>query len=372
MAHVIDLHRRFTSPIVISSIDVIRWRGQDFVRATSTDGAEGIASTNGRPYLWPVLKALVVPYFTGKDARDLPDLVDGVYAHRSNYKMAGLAFWNCVAHVEFALLDMLGKMAGLPVCALLGTVLRREIPIYLSSSRRDTTPEQEVAWLEERFAETGAGAVKLKIGGRMSQNADAMPGRTEQLIPLARARFGDKVAIYVDANSSYDADKAIEVGHLLEAHGVGFFEEPCPWQEYEETKRVADALDMAVAGGEQDSSLPQFEWMIRHRAVDLVQPDLAYNGGFIRCLRVASIAERHGMPVTPHCPKADPNLAYMLHFAAVVPNLGPHQEFRAAVREGGWWESPAFEAHGGAVPVPMGPGLGIEYDPSLLREGEIV
>jgi L-alanine-DL-glutamate epimerase-like enolase superfamily enzyme len=368
----VDLHRTFTSPVQIAAIKVLRWRGRDFVKTMSVDGAVGIASTNGRPYLWPILEALIAPYFVGQDARDLASLIDGVYTHHSNYKMAGLAFWNCVAHLEFSLLDMLGKMARVPVCELLGTVIRREIPIYLSSGRRDTTPEEEVAWVGERLDETRARAVKLKIGGRMSENADASPGRTERLVALARRRFGDEVALYVDANGSYDARVAVEVGRMLEAHGVGFFEEPCPWEEYEQTRHVADALDIAVTGGEQDSSLPRFDWMIRNRVVDLVQPDLAYNGGFLRCLHVAKMAEDAGMQITPHCPKADPNTAYMLHFGAVVPNLGPHQEYNARAGGGGWWIAPSFEARDGVVPVPTGPGLGVEYDPAIWREAEMV
>lgn len=367
-----DLYQTIPSPVEIASIDVLRAGRHDFVRTTSVDGAVGIASTNGRPYLWPVLQDLIRPYFLGKDARDLESLVDGVYAYRSNYKLAGLAFWNCVSHVEFSVLDMLGQIAGKPVGNLLGTVIRSEIPIYLSSGRRDTTPEEEVAWLAERLAETGARAVKLKIGGRMSHNADAFPGRTDRLIPLARKTFGDGIAIYVDANGSYDAEQAIEVGALLQAHGVGFFEEPCPWEEYEQTQSVADALEMLVAGGEQDSSLPRFRWMIRNRAVDLMQPDLAYNGGFIRCLRVAKMAADAGMQVTPHCPKADPNTAYMLHFASVVPNLGPHQEYSAAPPRGQWWAEPSFEVLDGAVAVPTSPGLGVRYDPSMWRGAQVL
>jgi len=159
---------------------------------------------------------------------------------------------------------------------------------------------------------------------------------------------------------------------MLEAHGVGFFEEPCPWEEYEETRRVADALDMTIAGGEQDSSLPRFAWMIQERVIDLVQPDLAYNGGFIRCFRVAKMARAAGMQITPHCPKSDPNTSYMLHFAAVAPNLGPYQEYNARPGGGGWWVSPSFEVRNGAVAVPTGPGLGVEYDPALWREARVI
>jgi L-alanine-DL-glutamate epimerase-like enolase superfamily enzyme len=368
----VDLHNVFDSPVIIEKIDVLRWRDRDYVRAISREGALGIASTNRRPYLWPILKELVVPYFEGRDARDLPSLVDGVYTYHSNYKMAGLAFWNCVSHAEFCLLDMLGKIAGRPVCELLGTVIRRQIPIYLSSMHRDTTPEEEVEGVQARLAETGARAVKFKIGGRMSNNADAMPGRTEHLIPLARERLGDEIAIYVDANGSYDAEAAIEVGHMLEAHGVGFFEEPCPWEQYEWTQQVARALEMTVAGGEQDSSLPRFDWIIRHGVVDMVQPDLAYVGGFLRAFRVASMAQQAHMTITPHSSKSDANTAYMLHFAAVTPNAGPYQEYNAAPPHEQWWEAPSFRVHGGAIAVPDGPGLGVTYDPALWREAEIV
>ena len=72
----VDLTRTFSSPVEIGSIDVLRWRGRDFVRCRSKDGAVGIASTNRRPYLWPVLKELIAPYFVGRDARDLEALVE--------------------------------------------------------------------------------------------------------------------------------------------------------------------------------------------------------------------------------------------------------------------------------------------------------
>jgi L-alanine-DL-glutamate epimerase-like enolase superfamily enzyme len=362
----IDLRRRFPAPVVIDSIRVVRAAEHVFVRATSADGAVGTTVANDNlSYLLPILEELVVPFFVGKDARDLEALVDEIYYHGRTYKLAGVALWNCVGHVEVALLDLLGQLANLPAGALLGPVLRREIPVYLSSLRRDTTPEQEVEWLAARLAETGARAVKLKIGGRMSRNADASPGRTDRLIPLSRSTFGDGVEIFVDANGSYDAGHAIAVGRMLGRHRVGFYEEPCPWQEYEATRQVADALDVPVAGGEQDSSLPQFDWMIRNRVLDLVQPDLLYNGGLLRCLRVARMAERAGMAITPHSPKADPLAACMLQFASIVPNLGSHQEFAGRARRPESWFEPRFEARDGRLAVPAGPGLGVRYDPAL-------
>lgn len=367
----VNLHKHFPDPVTIAGLAAFRYDGHYLMRTISTDGDVGVATVNNRlAYLWPILKAFVIPYFTGKDARDLAALVDDVYTYQSAYKLAGIAFWNPVAYAELAMLDMLGRRAGCAAGALLGTATRSEIPVYLSSTRRDTTAEEEVAWLAQRLAETGATAVKFKIGGRMSDNADVYPGRTERLVPLARETFGDAVALYVDANGSYDAAHAIEIGALLADYDVAFFEEPCPWQDYWETKRVADALDMAVAGGEQDSSLPLFAWMIHDSVVDLVQPDMMYNGGLIRALRVAEMAETAGMQVMPHSPKVGAESAAVVQFGSIARNLGPHQEWQGRPISLPAWYTPGFEIRHGAIAVPEGPGLGIDYDPCIWERAE--
>ena len=68
---------------------------------------------------------------------------------------------------------------------------------------------------------------------------------------------------------------------MLQDLNFRFFEEPCPWEEVGETKKVADALDIPIAFGEQNSSLWGFEWMMQTGVMQIVQPDLNYNGGFI-------------------------------------------------------------------------------------------
>ena len=361
-----NLHDRFPDPVIVALLSAFHFDGHYLVHVTSEDGDVGVVTTNDRlAYLWPILAQVVAPYFVGKDARDLDRWVNEVYTYRSAYKLAGIALWNPVAYAELAILDMLGHRAGCSAGGLLGNAIRREIPVYLSSLRRDTTPEEEVGWLAPRLAATEATAVKLKIGGRMSHNADAFPGRTDELIPLARKTFGEATTIYVDANGSYDAEGAIAVAPLLVEHGVAFLEEPCPWQDYWATKAVADALDLPVAAGEQDSSLLQFAWMIQERGIDVVQPDVMYNGGLIRALRVAAMAAEVGMPIMPHSPKVGAEAAAVLHFCSVAENLGPYQEWRGEEIETPNWYEPGFEIHAGTVSVPDGPGLGVTYDPDI-------
>jgi L-alanine-DL-glutamate epimerase-like enolase superfamily enzyme len=278
-----------------------------------------------------------------------------------------------VAYVEQSIWDLLGRVARKSVGALMGGVVRRDIPVYLSGSGRELTAEEEVAVYVRGVEATGAKAVKFKIGGRMSRNADAYPGRTEKMMSLARKALGDKTVIYADANGSYNSAKAIETGRMLEGLNVAFFEEPCPWEELGETKRVTDALKMPVAAGEQDASLWRFLWMMENRVMDIVQPDLNYNGGLIRAARVARMARQFKMNIVPHNTQTGASAVNILQFASAIANIGPFMEFpwrRPHTPEG--WYSPQFEVKNGAVTVPSGPGLGVEIDPAYLKKARRV
>ncbi len=360
-----NLHTASRTPIRIKSIELLQNGRNYLVRSTSTDGASGIVLTKQVEDFIPILLKRVIPYFIGKDARELETLVDGVYVQ--NYKMAGQAFWCPVAYVEQSLFDLLGKIANKPAGELLGGVVRKNIPVYLSGSGRETTAEQEVAVYARGVQMTGAKAVKFKIGGRMSRNADAYPGRTETLVKLARKTLGDRVVLYADANGSYDSAKGTEVGRMLQDLNYSFFEEPCPWEELSETKKVADALAMPVAVGEQDASLWRFQWMMENRVLDIVQPDLNYNGGFIRAARVARMARKFKMNIVPHNTQTGAASVNILQFASAIPNTGPHMEYpwRAAPKAEPWY-TPNFEVRDGMLPVPTGPGLGLEFDPKFL------
>lgn len=360
-----------TSPVRIASMELLRGRKNYYVRTRSTDGAEGLAVTNGRAkYLYPMLQQLVIPYFVGKDARQLETLLDGVYVYNSNYKLSGVAFWCCVAWVEFSVLDLLGKIARKPVGDLFGGVVRRKGSIYVASGNRETTPEEEIAILAKGIEKTGAKAVKFKVGGRMSNNVDSIPGRTEGMIRGVRKALGDKVTIYADANGSYDARNGIEIGKMLQDHGINMFEEPCPFDYLEETKQVADALDIPVAGGEQETSLRRFRWMIHNDAVQVVQPDLHYYGGFIRATRVARMAAQAGLAITPHVSGEGVGCVDVLQFASFTPNMGPFLEYKGSLEQIGPWYDPPLRLKDGAINVPTGPGLGITAD--ILRDAKPV
>lgn len=234
------LNHRFTDPVILKNIELLRFDGQYILRVTDQNGISGATLCNQRiPNLVSLLHGLVIPNLVGKDARDIEALLDHVYVVNSNYKYAGMPFWNSVGHVEVAIFDLLGQIARKPVWQLLGKQVTNEIEVYISSTTRETTPEQEAASFVKRLAETGAKAVKFKVGGRMSKNADAMPGRSETIVPTMRKALGNDITFYVDANGSYDLENGIRMARYLEDHNVSIFEEPVPFDEYENTLKVA-------------------------------------------------------------------------------------------------------------------------------------
>jgi L-alanine-DL-glutamate epimerase-like enolase superfamily enzyme len=357
-----------SSPVIIDSVRLLKKDNEHFVHVRSKEGAEGISLVNPprANYLDKILKQLVIPHFIGKDARELEKILWDLYRGGDNYKLYGLALWSPQAWVEFAVLDMLGRVAKKPMGALLGDIVRQDVAIYVASGKRDTTPEQEVERLQGLVKESGARAVKFRVGGRMSRNADSMPGRTEKLIPLVRKTLGDAIDIHADSNSSYDAAHAIKVGRMLEEVKAVYFEEPCEFDHLEETKEVADKLTIPVAGGEQEYSDWRFRWMILNRGVDIVQPDLHYYGGMIRSVRVARMAAQAKMPTTVHL-SGGFGYVYMLHFASAVPDIGKYQEYKLGIEKyNGWFDTP-IRVKDGKMSVPTGPGVGISDIKAVLK-----
>jgi len=368
-----DLKRRLPDPVLIRSVELLRTQGQLLLVVTAADGTRGVTQCNDRmPNLTSLLKGLVLPHFTGKDARELPQLVDNAYRLNSNYKYAGMPLWNCIGSVEIAVWDLLGQLTRQPVYALLGTPVRQAYEVYISDFYRGgEAPEAVVDRLGEKLAATGSKGVKIKVGGRMV-NTPEDDQRTRQFVPLVRKKLGDKITIYADGNGSFTPEQGIETGKFLEDHGVAIFEEPCNFENEDGTRRVNQALTkLFLAGGEQDSSLFRFERLARTGVYDLLQPDLYYNGGILRTLQVAEIARQLGKSIAPHTPKADPLIGPFWQVAALATNLYGLQEYvyNPGDKPAAWY-SPAIRVQQGRMRIPDTPGLGIQYENGIWKTAE--
>ncbi len=227
------------------------------------------------------------------------------------------------------------------------------------------------------MAEYGARALKIKVGGLMFMTTDLRAegpkGRTEAIIPLVRRTFGDSMALYADANGFYSVEDAIRVGRLLEQHHYGFFEEPVMFDWYEETREVAAALTIPIAGGEQEYSLHGFRWLVANDGLQIVQPDTYYFGGLIRSLRVARMAAAFGKSCTPHMSGGGLGFLYMAHFVSALANATPHHEFKG-LRTSVPFEcrSSPLKVEAGRIKVPTGPGFGVDIDPAYVARHRVV
>lgn len=334
----------------------------------TTDGGEigwGQVAPFNADITATVLHRQIAPHVLGADplAREEISRV----CLEANYKFPWSYVCRALSGVDTALWDLAGRLEGKSVCALLGGE-PRPFPVYGSSMRRDITPVDEAARLAVLRQSHGYRAFKIRVGSVCGHDEDQWPGRTEELIAAVRAAIGDDAALLVDGNSCYTPERAIEVGRVLEDHGGCHFEEPCPYWELEWTAQVAAALDIPVAGGEQDNDVAQFRRMIDMNAVDITQPDLCYIGGLTRGLEVAQLSLAAGKPCVPHSANHSMVTVFALHMMGAIEAAGDYVEFGIepqTFNEGLF--APELVARDGCVMIPDGPGWGVEIQTAWLE-----
>jgi L-alanine-DL-glutamate epimerase-like enolase superfamily enzyme len=368
----------FTTPVIIKSLELLRYKGGFLCRVRSSDGAEGISVAHGgMNSLYPIFVHALQDFFIGKDARDLDLLLEKVLVYKLNFRLSGLAIGIPLATIEFAILDMLGRIAKKSMGELIGEIHNEKVAVYQATEYREKPLAESMELIKRDVAEYNADAVKIKVGGLMFMtrdiNAVGPKGRTEKIIPLIRETFGDKMALYADANGFYSVDEAIRVGKLLQDNGYGFFEEPVMFDWYEETKEVADGLRIPIAGGEQEYSLHGFRWLIGNDGLEIVQPDNYYFGGMIRSMKAARMAEAFGKSCTPHMSGGGLGYLYMIHFVSALGNAFAHHEFKGLGTHVPFeCKTSPLSVVDGKIKVPTGPGLGVEIDPDFIKKHEAV
>lgn len=366
----------FKDPVILESVELLHYQNSWICRVRSKDGHEGLSISNAdqMQVFYPVLVRRMAPFFIGKDARDIEELVEAVTVYSSNYKAQSLAIWVPLATIEFAILDMFGKLSKLAIGRLISDkIYNPKINVYQANGERDNSAEEVIEHLQRDVAVSRAKAIKFKLGGRMS-HVEYPAGRSEKLIPLVRKTFGDSMVISADANGSYTPKQAIPIGKLMQEYKYAFFEEPVPFDWYEETKQVADALEIPIAGGEQEPSTHNFRWLVANGGLSITQPDMFYFGGMIRCMRVARMSHAFGKQTIPHISATGLGYVYMMHFVSAIQNSGPYHEFKEFndTLPISCSTSSLRSDSNGTVVVPTGPGLGIDIDPAYLAKHEIV
>ncbi len=336
-----------------------------FVRATADTGDQGWGqmSTYQADITTEVFHRQIAPHALGTDALDFADTLDLI--QEREHKFPGSYLRRAMTGLDTALWDLRGRAEGKPVVALLGGTPGR-LRAYA------IPPAAEARRSPRRRDETGFTAFKGRVGRECGRDQDEWPGRTEAVIPVVSKALGEGIDKLVDANSCYSPAKAIAVGRMLQDHGIGHFEEPCPYWEYDQTAEVRAALDLDVTGGEQDCEYSSWQLMFDRGSVDVAQPDVMYMGGIHRTLHVARMAEGAGLPVTPHAANLSLVTMCTMHLLRAIPNAGKYLELSIEGPDYYPWQEGLFlgdpyRVTDGHVTVPDAPGWGVEIDPAWLE-----
>jgi len=199
-----------------------------------------------------------------------------------------------IAGIDIALWDIRGKSAGLPVYRLLGAEKRPIFTYATGGYYRLGAPEGVYAEELARFVAAGFRAVKLKTGGGTVADEARRVGAVREAI-------GRNIALMLDMNAPYDLDDCIAFARAVEPYQIFWLEEPLHWYlQPADFVRVAAATRIPLAHGERELTRFTVRDFIASGAIRYVQFDATRYAGFTEALRVAALAEQHGVMIAPH------------------------------------------------------------------------
>ena len=358
-------------------------RNAVLVQVTTDEGITGIGESAcfGGPaestkyIIENELQALLV----GEDATNIEYLWKKVSDRTRQHGRGGIIM-AAMSGIDVALWDILGKKTGMPVYKLLGGYTDKLQPYASSGFYSRGKGTREIAEEVGNYYEQGFKYAKIKVGRNPEVFLNPLPNmpftqecrysleedleRVEACIKVAN-EF--KCKLMVDANNCWNTFTAIRMGKELQKMGVYWLEEPLHLDNIEGSIELAHVLDMPVAGYESEVGLYRFRELIRRHAVDIVQPDVIWSGGFTECVKIANFAHAYNMPCLPHVFSSAVSLAANAHFLASIPNAGILELDRNVypLRDE-LLKEPIVVADDGFIHMPQKPGLGIE-----LREDTV-
>jgi D-galactarolactone cycloisomerase len=339
------------------------------VKVTTDEGVVGWGeSHHGRSpgavahHVNTTLRQLVV----GLDAADVVGVWARIYRFQLGSHGLGAATAIAMSGLDMALWDVRGKVTGWPLYRLLGGAARA-VPAYAGGVSLGY--QEPAALVEEARAVVAQGyrALKLRVGDT--------PERDLARVAAVRRALGDDVVILTDANTGYTLADARRAMPGLEAHGVGWLEEPFPPHDHRAYAQAATFARVPLAAGENHYTRFEFHRLVEDRAVTILQPDLSKTGGVTEALRIAALASAWKLPIHPHSSMTGLNMAATIHLLAAIDNAG---YFEGDVSRDNFFRDrlvhPApytLDAEGCVRPLEK-PGLGLEVDEEFLRRHPVI
>ena len=355
-------------------------RNSFLVKISTSDGLVGWGE--GGQYGPPEPPAACVrdvlsPLLIGRSADQPVRIFEELYAFSRDFGQKG-TYIEALSAIDIALWDIWGKSLGRPVHALLGGAFRNRIAAYGTGCYypdyfRDTARMLKELELEARgYREAGITAITMKVG-LLPIDLDA------ERVAIVRDAIGPTTGLMVDANHAYTSASAIRMGRALEKNSVLWFEEPVPPEDRQGYRRVRQALDVPIAGGEAEFTRYGFRDLLIGECIDIAQPDLCCVGGFSEWQKIIALTTSFGVLCIPHVWGSGVAVAAALQVLAATPPVpftaAPVPLQNEPMVEYDRTHNPLrdellaqpFQLKDGALEIPAGPGLGIEIEEGQLR-----
>jgi D-galactarolactone cycloisomerase len=312
----------------------------------------GEAFSRGRDVaLKQLIDTRLLPLLIGREATQISKTKHDLEFQLHNFGRIGAVEYG-IAAIDIALWDLLGKSCGKPLHVLLGGAYADELEVYASLMRYRNVPDVRKA--TQRAVERGYRYIKLHEVGL-------------EEIRAAVEAAGANAKVMLDTNCPWTVEQALAMSKDLSDLNLYWLEEPVwPPENYRGLAIVKAQGIHRIASGENAGSLHDFMAMIDAGAIDIAQPDVAKTGGLSEVLKIAALCEAHGIEFVPHCALFGPGQVATIHLNAA------HRTTPLLERLFCDFET---ELYGGAtvpkqgrVPVPRGPGLGLEPDPKVLEK----
>jgi L-alanine-DL-glutamate epimerase-like enolase superfamily enzyme len=342
------------------------------VEVRTNQGLVGLGQTTFRAtpkVLFSILDNVLKPIVIGHSPFEYERLWAEMFLNNLKYGTNG-ALLLAISAVDFALWDLMGKAVDLPVYRLLGGKFRDKVEVYASRSERRTAKDEPIA-IAQRLVEdvVPAGFHALKAHTHVTNprgyDADMDTDYTVEEIAEIRRLAGPHFKIMVDVNNAYTPQQAIKVGRKLQELDAFWLEEPVELFDLQGLARVADALDVRVAAGEQQFNRWEFYRLIVEGHVDIIQPNASICGGLTEIRKIAAVASLFETSIASHNTLNGIPTTAALHFWVSTQNVRYPQEYDfSTVRTdfGARLVKNPVVAKDGYLTPPEGPGLGVELD----------
>jgi galactonate dehydratase len=276
---------------------------------------------------------------------------------------------SALAGLDQALWDLKGRLYGLPAWEMLGGAVRDRIRAYawIGGDR-----PHEIAAAARARREQGFTAVKMNATAELDFLGS--PKLLAEVADRVRAAQAEGVDVGLDFHGRVHRAMAKQLAKLLEPLGLLFIEEPLLSENPEGLAQIAGLVSTPIALGERLYTRWDFKPFLERGAVDIIQPDLSHAGGLLECRKIAAMAEAYDAAVAPHCPLGPLALAACLQLAGCTPNVAL-QEMSLGIHYNVGHDLLSFVTNpqaltpvDGFLPIPTGPGLGVEIDETAVRE----